>query len=188
VLEAGETATLVATITPGNATHKTVTFTSSNAAVTVSSSVYNSTTGATSVTITGASVGRATITATTAEGNKTAECNVIVTEAAAPKPFVLTSSGVLNRSSGIEASAGIGPVQGIAAHAGQEVVVFQLMRGNTPVNTVSLERDITSADEFTSYFNVDPSDSTYLVKVYVLDSFSGDMTAPVSLANQITLN
>ena len=68
-LDAGDTYTLTATITPSDATTKTVTWTSSNTTVaTVSSGV-----------VTGKSDGTATITATTKDGGYTATCTVTVT-------------------------------------------------------------------------------------------------------------
>lgn len=67
------TETLTATIAPENASNKNVTWSSSNDSVATVSS-----TGA----VRGVAPGTATITATTADGNKTATCNVTVTYAA----------------------------------------------------------------------------------------------------------
>lgn len=68
-LTAGSTATLTATVSPGNATDKTVTWTSNNASVaTVNDGV-----------VTAVSAGAASITATA--GGKTASCTVIVKDA-----------------------------------------------------------------------------------------------------------
>jgi uncharacterized protein YjdB len=67
----GQTSTLTASITPTNATNKTVTWSSSNTAV----ATVNSTTGL----VTAVAAGSATITATTADGGKTATCAVTVT-------------------------------------------------------------------------------------------------------------
>lgn len=78
-LKVGESDTLVATVSPANAANKAVTFASNTSAVTVSQAVYNPANGMTSVTITGAAVGEAKITVTTADGGKTAECTVRVT-------------------------------------------------------------------------------------------------------------
>lgn len=67
-LEAGETTTLIASITPSNATDQTITWSSSNTSVaTVSNGI-----------VTGQSAGTATIMATTSNA-KTAICNVKVT-------------------------------------------------------------------------------------------------------------
>ena len=70
VMKEGNKATLIATITPENATNKNVTWKSSNISVVT---VENG-------TITAKSVGNATITATTEDGGKTATCSVTVKE------------------------------------------------------------------------------------------------------------
>ena len=75
-LTVGETETLTAIVTPSNATNKTVTWTSSNPSV---ASVSNG-------VVTAKSAGTATITVTTEDGNKTATCNVTVTEKT-PQPI-----------------------------------------------------------------------------------------------------
>lgn len=106
---------------------------------------------------------------------------------AATKPFTITSNGPLVRTGGIQAAVAVAPAQGGTAHDGQEVVLFQLMRGNTPVSIVALQKDIASEESFKAYFNVDPGDTSYKVRVYVLDSFSSDLTVPVSLAEWVTL-
>ena len=64
-----ETATLTATVLPANATNRKVTWSSDNTAVATVSA---------SGVVTGVTVGTATITVTTEDGNKTATCNVIV--------------------------------------------------------------------------------------------------------------
>lgn len=73
-LTVGGTGTLTATVSPGNATNRAVTWTSSDTAVaTVSNGV-----------VTAVSPGTATITVTTEDGNKTATCAVTVTAATVP--------------------------------------------------------------------------------------------------------
>lgn len=70
-LEEGETEQLTATVSPSNATDKSVTWSSSNTSVaTVSSNGL----------VTAVSHGSATITVTTTDGNKTATCSVTVNE------------------------------------------------------------------------------------------------------------
>ena len=66
----GATTTLTATVAPSNATNKTVNWTSSNTAVATVS---------TAGVVTGVAAGSAVITATTADGSKTATCTVTVT-------------------------------------------------------------------------------------------------------------
>lgn len=64
----GDSFTLTAKVSPDNATNKTVTWSSSNSAVAT----------VTEGKVTGVSAGTATITVTTADGNKTATCKVTV--------------------------------------------------------------------------------------------------------------
>lgn len=97
--------------------------------------------------------------------------------------FTITTDGVLNREGGIRATVDVDITEGAIAHSGQEVVLFQLMKGTTPVSIVALQRDISDKEEFTAYFNVDPADTTYSVKTFVFDSFSNDLLAPISLAD-----
>ena len=80
-VEVGKTVTLTATIEPANATNKKVTWTSSDdTKVTVSNGV-----------VTGVAEGTVTITATTADGGKTAQCTVTVKPSTMTK-YVLTDS------------------------------------------------------------------------------------------------
>ncbi len=75
----GETATLTATVSPEDATDKSVLWASSNEAVaTVADGV-----------VTAVAEGTAKITVTTVDGEKTAECVVTVTKKAAPIDFVI---------------------------------------------------------------------------------------------------
>ena len=72
-LEIGETTTLEATITPDNATNKNVTWSSENSDIaTVNNGI-----------VTAIAPGETTITVTTQDGEKTAECTITVTE---PEP------------------------------------------------------------------------------------------------------
>lgn len=72
-IKVGKTVTLVPTVSPSNATNKTVTWTSSNTSIaTVSGG-----------TVTGVAAGTVTITVKTVDGNKTATCTVVVQEASA---------------------------------------------------------------------------------------------------------
>lgn len=76
-LEEGATGNLVATVAPSTATDKTVTFASSDAAI---AKVDN--TGK----VTAVKPGTADITVTTKDGNKTATCNLTVSEATPKEP------------------------------------------------------------------------------------------------------
>ena len=99
-LKIGETVTLAATITPADATNKNVSWASSDEAI---ASVKDG-------VVTAAAAGEATITITTEDGNKTAECVVIVSEA---EPVVVPVTGVtLDKT---EASLKIGETATLAA-------------------------------------------------------------------------
>jgi len=78
----GATAPLGATVTPSNATNKTVSWSSSNTAVATVSS---------SGVVTGVSAGTATVTATTVDGGKTASAAVTVTSTTIPVTGVTVS-------------------------------------------------------------------------------------------------
>ncbi|HHW01150.1 MAG TPA: hypothetical protein GXX36_16565 [Clostridiaceae bacterium] len=133
-----------------------------------------------------ATPGEKTITVT--YQGKTATFKVNVFPLTSDRSFIIISDGELDRTNGILAVVYVAPVQGGPAHDGAEVVLFQLMRGNTPVSIVALEKDIIVEENLRAYFNVDPNDDSYKVRVYVLDSFTTDLTsAPVSLAEWITL-
>lgn len=187
-LRKGSTGTLTATVTPAHATNKTITFESDNEAVaTVTGAVYDEVTGTTTVTVHAIAAGNATITATTVDGSKTAACDVTVTAPSNSKPFVIITDEKLIRDGGLRASVQIGLVQGAETHNGKEAVVFQLMKENTPISMSALVRDITSQEKMTGYFNVDPADTSYTVRIYVLDRFDTDMTAPISLAESVIL-
>ena len=80
-LEKGKTATLTATVTPSNATDKSVTWSSSNTSVATVTSAG---------VVKGVATGSAKITATTTDGGKTASCSVTVTAPKATKVEILT--------------------------------------------------------------------------------------------------
>ena len=90
-LEVGKTSTLTATVTPSNATDKTVTWKSSNTSVATVSSAG---------VVTGVAAGTATITATTQDGGKTATCAVTVKAATIPVTGVTVSPTTLTLEKG----------------------------------------------------------------------------------------
>lgn len=96
-----------------------------------------------------------------------------------PQPPFEIIPATLDKLSGITATVNVRPLEG---HEGKEVVVFELMNGATPVSIVAVSKDIVSAEDFTAYFNV-PALDTHKVKVFVLDQFNSDTSAPVSLAD-----
>lgn len=76
-LEVGDTATLTATVEPDEASNKNVTWSSDGTSVATVDDTGK---------VTAISVGSATITATTQDGNKTATCTVTVTASPEPEP------------------------------------------------------------------------------------------------------
>ncbi|MDR2718654.1 MAG: SUMF1/EgtB/PvdO family nonheme iron enzyme [Treponema sp.] len=84
-LTVGGTETLTATVTPTNATNKTVTWSTSTPAVaTVSNGV-----------VTAVAAGTATITVTTVDGGKTATCAVTVTQPSTPPEEITSGKGIV---------------------------------------------------------------------------------------------
>lgn len=114
---------------------------------------------------------------------------VIVQQASLLQPFTITSEGNLKRESGIEAKVSVMPTVEALVGPEQQVVVFQLMNGTTPVGIVALESDtIQTAKQFTAFFNVEDFTATsYTVRALVLDQFNNNLTSPVSLADPIQL-
>ncbi len=92
-LTVGDTLTLNATVTPSNATNKNLTWSSSNTSV---ASVSNG-------VVTAKSAGNATITVTTADGGKTASCNVTVK---AKAPVEIPENAPVIKVEEIKATAG----------------------------------------------------------------------------------
>ena len=112
-LEVGETGTLTATVQPTTATNKNVTWSTSDANVaTVSDG-----------TVTAVAVGTAIITATTADGEKTATSIVTVTAAAEGKEYVLTDTFEAGKNYVISSSNTTGNTY-ILGHAGETAKTY----------------------------------------------------------------
>ena len=88
-VEGHKTLELTATVIPENATNKALAWSSSDSAVATVAAVENST----KATVTALTAGTADITATTADGSKTAKCTITVKE-----PIQLTVSGTIVKS------------------------------------------------------------------------------------------
>jgi hypothetical protein len=82
------------------------------------------------------------------------------------------SDASIDRTQGLKATVTISPTNG--GHAGNEVVLFELMDGQTPKGIVAVEKDITASEKVTAYFN--QNSSTAKIKVFVLDTFPSDPT------------
>jgi len=128
-----------------------------------------------------------TVVATDSEGNTT-EKTIKVTYQIPGKPFIITPVGGLVFEGGIKATASISLNPEAETHSGTEVVVFQLMNGDTPVGIIALEKDITETEQMTAFFNVDPEAGDYTVEVYVFDIFdNSNQSAPIILADRIII-
>ncbi|NLY43025.1 MAG: hypothetical protein GX066_03435, partial [Clostridiaceae bacterium] len=106
------------------------------------------------------------------------------------KPFEIIPVGSLERVGGIWATVNVKRVEGTPDHEGQEVVVFQLMKGSTPMTITAVKQDITSELTVTVMFNVlDPGNEEYTVEVFVFNKFDSDTgTAPIILAESKMMN
>ena len=158
MLNKGNSETLTATISPSDATNKSVTWTSSNTSVATVSS---------SGSVTGVGTGNATITVKTADGSKTATCSVIVkipvidvtlnktslsliegnsetlTATVAPSDATNKSVTWISSNTSVATVSSSGVVQGIAA--GTAIITVKTADGNknatctvtvTPADTV----------------------------------------------------
>jgi len=109
-------------------------------------------------------------------------------DAGQSRPFTIVPAEKLDRTAGIKAEVAVTCANNAGDHSGNEVVIFQLIKDNTPVSIVAVERDIAGEEIFTAYFNViDPQNSGYKVMVFVFDRFDSDVTAPINLADPVTM-
>lgn len=96
----GVTQQLTATVSPSNATNKSVTWSSSNTGIaTVNSSGL----------VTGVAAGSATITVTTVDGNKTATCAINVTSGCTPTaitPYIQVNGGTWQQTGSVTITSG----------------------------------------------------------------------------------
>ncbi len=83
-------------------------------------------------------------------------------------PFEI-SAPYVDFSKGTKASVTVTPKKG---NPGKEAVVFQLMKGKTPVSQAAVETDIKKSSNFSAYF--DSKNSTYWVQVFVVKNYNGN--------------
>jgi len=132
-LTVNSSVTLIATVTPDNATNKTVLWSASNAAAaTVSNGV-----------VTAVAAGTATITVTTKDGGKTAICVVTVTSGNSGTPN-LPGNITINPSTGVNINTEL-----TATYSGSETVSYQWKKGDADVGTNSNKFTPTTAGSYT---------------------------------------
>ena len=136
-LSAGNTSTLIATVTPSNALDTHVKWTSSNtSAATVSNS--GSWVGPGSQTITGVALGTTVITVTTSDGGYTATCNVTVSQSGDPgKSLTIANNtgfeikyGKANNESTMS-TLGSGNVANVTLTSGESLYILRSYSGTT---------------------------------------------------------
>ncbi|NHN30155.1 immunoglobulin-like domain-containing protein [Paenibacillus agricola] len=139
-----------------------------------------------SLSTTGLTIGEYKVYAVDAVGNVSNPSSVTIILTPVPQPFII-SGGTLSNTGGIKATVTVtSNSMGSNVHTGNEVVIFQLMKGEMPVSIVALETDIQFSEALTAYFNVTGSD--YKVDVFVVDSYSNSFTdVGNQLAKAITL-
>lgn len=123
------------------------------------------------------------------EGNQAVPAVRTVRVVKAPHPFRLEAEGGIRRTAGLAATVRIVREAAAPEHAGTEVVVFQLMKGSTPVSYVASAQDYAGAEEITGQFDVpDPDNFSYTVHVFVLDRlYGGSAEMPIPLSGKLTL-
>ncbi|MEC1639559.1 cohesin domain-containing protein [Schinkia azotoformans] len=100
------------------------------------------------------------------------------------KPYQI--EGSLSNSGGIKAAATISLQDDTNPTSGTKYVVFQLMKGTTPVSVVAIEKTLQATENVSAYFNV--TGSGYTVIVNVLDKDITNQTdVGRSLADSKTL-
>lgn len=165
VLTVGDALTLVATINPGNAANKTVSFTTSNPDVaSVTSATYNAENGTTSVIVNALSAGTVKITAITEDGGKTAE-----------RSFAIVSPSVEPADTPVM-NVSINPSESLLTVGDTVTLAATVNPDNATNKAVSF---ITSNSSVASVTNAtyDPDNGTTSVIVTALSMGSADITA-----------
>jgi len=100
------------------------------------------------------------------------------------KPYQLT--GQLTSQGGLKATATIKVADNANPISGTKYVVFQLMKGTTPISVVAIEKGLQTTDNVSAFFNV--TGSNYSVIVNVLDKeLDNQSEVGRSLAEPMTL-
>lgn len=100
------------------------------------------------------------------------------------RSFVINNPS-MTTTGGVKATVNVSPTS--TPHSGEEVVVFELFNGTTPVGIAALQKDIISTEKLTVHFNT--TGSNLSVKVFVVDSYTGDLNqVGNSLADPVIIN
>ena len=174
-LEKGSNETLIATVTPSNATNKNVTWSSSNTSVATVNS---------SGKVTAVKAGTATITVTTEDGGKTATCSVTVTD-----PVISVTGVSLNKNSlSLEKGSNETLIATITqSNATNKNVTWR--SSNTSIATVNSSGKVTAVKAGTATITVTTEDGgkTATCNVTVTDS-DISITDPVISVTGVSLN
>jgi uncharacterized protein YjdB len=167
----GSTTILTATVSPANATNKSVTWTSSNTSVAAVSS---------SGVVTGVAAGTATITVKTADGGFTATCAVTVTTATVPVTGVTVSPTTVSVSEGLTTTL---TATVLPANATNKSVTWT--SSNTSVATVSSSGVVTGVAAGTATITVKTADGGFTATCAV--TVTGGSVTPCDNPVTITL-
>ncbi|MCR8845627.1 metallophosphoesterase [Paenibacillus sp. SC116] len=115
-----------------------------------------------------------------------AEVSITDTGVAPPveRPFVVTNAAMNANTAMVDATVSLKPT----GKLDKAVVVFQLMKGNTPISLAAYEAKVPAeGSTFNAKFNVNRKDG-YQVRVLVVSDFSADLTnIGTLLAEPVTL-
>ncbi|PWK10219.1 immunoglobulin-like domain-containing protein [Tumebacillus permanentifrigoris] len=101
-------------------------------------------------------------------------------------PYMITNGTLMKVSGGLKATVTVAPTLGALPVGGSKYVLFELMKGITPVSISTVLYNGQSAVDMSMLFSVTGSD--YTVKVYIVDSMDGTFTnIGNSLADAVTL-
>ncbi|WP_164545483.1 S8 family serine peptidase [Paenibacillus albus] len=101
------------------------------------------------------------------------------------RPLVV-QNGTLSNSSGLVASVDVAQNRSGNTLEGSAFVVFQLMKGTSPVSMVSISKSEAGTSHLSAQFQV--SGSSYWVKVFVVDTVDNSSSSvPVFLSNTLEL-
>ena len=172
VLNVGQITTLTATVSPGDATNKAVTWSTSNPSVaTVSNGV-----------VTAQGVGTATITVTTEDGGKTATCAVTVDDPVTVAKYVgkvIAADGKVYKT--LAAANKYSTASGIVAYYGSEVVETGQTYKAIAISLTNSER----TDMYCGLDNTSCSGSTYGDIATALTVKNGIATTAATLGTNV---